>query len=57
MFSLLLCSDNVLNSVDIQYMQGTHHNTITMTTKQKSSIKKTKQWCGGKQKQKKAINR
>ena len=42
MFSLLLCSDNVLNSVDIQYMQGTHHNTITMTTKQKPSIKKNK---------------
>ena len=38
-----MCSNNVIASIDIWYMQGTHRNTIRMTMRQKVSINKTKQ--------------
>ena len=40
MLSLFLCSDHFLNSVNIQYTQGTHNNMIIMTMKQNIIINK-----------------
>ena len=53
MLLVLLCSDNVLTSVDIKYTRWKYTDAITITTKQKVIIKKN-QYYGGKQKK---INR
>ena len=42
MLSMLLCYDNVLTSVDIQHMQGTHINTIIMKILKKNWLKQNK---------------
>ena len=43
MLSLLICYDNVITSVYIQYTRGTHCNTILMKMKQKVVVNPTNQ--------------